>query len=88
MYSGERSLPLKALVYNSIKLCIFNLVVHDLTSDISYEAKLKRSKSVIFAYMSKTDHEYDIVDIVTIETRFRRHRYQHTVTISSKTNHV
>ena len=33
--------------------------------------------------MSKTDHEYDIVDIVTISTKFCRYRYQHTLTISS-----
>ena len=36
-------------------------------------------------YMSKTDHEYDIVDIVTISTKF--YRYQHTVTISSISLH-
>ena len=35
------------------------------------------------SYMSKTDHDYDIVDILKISIKFCRYRYKHTVTISS-----
>ena len=47
---------------------------------VSKEALYYKGKNV---YMSKTYHEYDIVDIVTISTKFCRYRYKHTVTISS-----